>query len=286
MSFANATENAMLWNIDEGFIAYRNDNMILGVNQLHYHTKVEIYLLIEGDCEWFVDEKTFTFKSGDIAIIPPRLLHNRCRASKIPLSRYIIYCDASCFPSHIQELLEQGKYYIGSLPKSFGNIEELFCKIQHEHDNPDEFSDTLIKSHLANLAALLFRAEKKRKNMQIESENDFIQTAISYIKSNYSSHITLDDVAKQANVSETHLSRSFKRETSFKFNEYLMLYRLKKSESMLTEYPDKSILEIAYDCGFNDSNYFSTRFKKVYGVTPSQLRQGAYHELQKNIISL
>jgi AraC-like DNA-binding protein len=44
--------------------------------------------------------------------------------------------------------------------------------------------------------------------------------------------------------------------------------RLQHAENLLKLRDGKSISEIAYGCGFNDSNYFSDKFKKIYGVSP------------------
>ena len=41
---------------------------------------------------------------------------------------------------------------------------------------------------------------------------------------------------------------------------------------MLKNEPSRAVTEVAYACGFNDSNYFSYKFKKAYGITPSEVR--------------
>ena len=87
--------------------------------------------------------------------------------------------------------------------------------------------------------------------------------------------VKLSAVARLVNVSAEHLSRIFKKETAFGFNEYLTLYRLQKAEYILANEPGRAIGEIAYSCGFNDSNYFSYKFKQRYGVSPTKARDGA-----------
>ena len=84
--------------------------------------------------------------------------------------------------------------------------------------------------------------------------------------------ISLGDVASYCFVSREHLSRIFKKETGFGFNEYVTLLRLRKAEEMIMCEPNKTISEIAYECGFNDGNYFSYKFKKMYGISPIKAR--------------
>ena len=79
-------------------------------------------------------------------------------------------------------------------------------------------------------------------------------------------------MAKLHSVSSEHLSRTFKRETGFGFSEYLTLVRLQKAEYMLRNEPGRSVCEIAYACGFNDSNYFSDKFRRSYGHSPSKFK--------------
>ena len=86
--------------------------------------------------------------------------------------------------------------------------------------------------------------------------------------------LTQQAVAERCFVSREHLSRIFKKETGFGFNEYLNLYRLKKANAILTKNPKSRVSRVSARCGFNDSNYFSKQYKKIYGVAPSGSRRG------------
>ena len=80
--------------------------------------------------------------------------------------------------------------------------------------------------------------------------------------------------------SQEHLSRTFKKHTGFGFNEYLTLVRLQHAEQLLKGDEKMSISTIAYNCGFNDSNYFSDKFKKMYGTSP--LKYSKAHAAEKS----
>ena len=103
-----------------------------------------------------------------------------------------------------------------------------------------------------------------------------MENAIYYIQSRYNDRVTLTDTAKHCAVSPEHLSRVFKKETGFGFNEYLNLYRLKKAESMLKNGSKKTVAQVALACGFSDSNYFSAAYKKLHGISPSQVKKRAF----------
>ena len=146
------------------------------------------------------------------------------------------------------------------------DVHTLLKNIEAEYKNPDEFTPSALLSHMHLLFYFLVRNQHLASTD--DKKNPLIESVVSYIKKNFSSEITLASVAKEHFVSAEHLSRSFKRGTGFGFNEYLTLVRLQHAEYLLKERGKRSISSIAYTCGFNDSNYFSDKFKKAYGVSP------------------
>ncbi|QOX64747.1 response regulator [Anoxybacterium hadale] len=113
---------------------------------------------------------------------------------------------------------------------------------------------------------------------QINSYRDYkagglTKRAKEYIKSNYSKSITLEDVAREINVSPQYLSKLFKEETGENFIDYLTSIRIRIAKSLL-EGDDLSIKEICYSIGYSDPNYFSRIFKKIVGATPTEYKEG------------
>ncbi|MEE1042726.1 MAG: AraC family transcriptional regulator, partial [Clostridia bacterium] len=99
----------------------------------------------------------------------------------------------------------------------------------------------------------------------------FIQKISNYIGENYANEITLDNLSREFSISKSHLSRLFKNTTGFGINEYITIVRIKNAERLIlsTKLP---ITEIATRCGFNDSNYFSSVFKKIKGMSPLKFK--------------
>ena len=85
--------------------------------------------------------------------------------------------------------------------------------------------------------------------------------------------VTLQAVAEECFVSREHLSRIFKKETGFGFNEYLNVYRMQKANAMLAANPKVKVSQVAIQCGFNDSNYFSKQYKRMYGIAPTKSKR-------------
>ena len=154
--------------------------------------------------------------------------------------------------------------------KLLSYIDTVFAMIESEYIKKDALSIHALKTHTEQLLLALIRNENEKKNEHVN--DSIVEKTVRHIQENYMNEVKLSDVSRLMNVSAEHLSRIFKKDTGFGFNEYLTLYRLKMAEYMLVNQHEKRVGEIAYSCGFNDSNYFSYKFKQRYGVSPKEAR--------------
>lgn len=98
-----------------------------------------------------------------------------------------------------------------------------------------------------------------------------IQKMLSYIYEHYKENITLNDIARAADISRSEAGRCFKSYMSSSPIDALIQYRLQVAHRLLNE-TTLSLEEISDSCGFHSTNYFSRRFRKQYGYAPSQYR--------------
>ena len=99
--------------------------------------------------------------------------------------------------------------------------------------------------------------------------NKYVLQAINYIKFHYREDISISTVARFLEISDGYLSRAFKKETSYTFISYLTYYRIQMACILLKDCRVK-VYEIAAKVGYSDTAYFSTLFKKLMGVSPSE----------------
>jgi DNA-binding LacI/PurR family transcriptional regulator/AraC-like DNA-binding protein len=98
-----------------------------------------------------------------------------------------------------------------------------------------------------------------------------VKKALLYFDEHAESHVSRWKLADTVNVSEDYLTRIFRREMGCSLWEYLNLYRVNRAAELLTRTGD-TIYDIATHTGFQDQAYFCRVFKKIYGMTPGQLR--------------
>ena len=102
--------------------------------------------------------------------------------------------------------------------------------------------------------------------------NSFVQTACEYILNHYNGDLRLENAAKAAKISERQLSRLFFKEVGMTVQEYIHFIKINKARELLRQ-SDLDITEIAFSLGFNSSDYFTTFFKRLEGVSPKAYRQ-------------
>ena len=152
-------------------------------------------------------------------------------------------------------------------------FERLLKRVMQSMRINDVVSSLQISSDLHRLFLVLSRsvieAENYGQKREYAKELDIVT---DYIKDNYQSSITIDDMLSKIHLSKYHFIRIFKRIMGTTPYSYLTNYRINMAKRML-RLTDKSIAEIASDCGFTDTSNFITHFKKSTGVKPVQYRR-------------
>ena len=250
----------LTFQVAEGEVAYPP--------RVHYHPDYEVYYLTDGVCRYFIHNKTYRLTAGDIVVIPPGLIHKVIYESPSH-SRMLFNCTADFVPASVRKVEDRITYF-PQTPETAKQITSLYRKIREASAKPDEFWEDSLRCHISQLFLLMAKSSCHPASRSAGSP--FVENAVEYIRANYMYRLTLPETARHCAVSPEHLSRVFKRETGFGFNEYLNLYRLKKAESILKSGKAGSIAQVASLCGFSDSNYFSNTYKKMFGISPSQAK--------------
>lgn len=102
--------------------------------------------------------------------------------------------------------------------------------------------------------------------------SSLIEKADRYLESNFGSEITLEEIAKEVNLSPYYFSRFYKEETGVNFIDKLTTIRVLKAKEYLQE-TDYSIKDVSRLVGYLDPNYFSKLFKKATGVTATEYKE-------------
>ena len=167
---------------------------------------------------------------------------------------------------------------------------KLLCKecldviyLRFINDNSEFTKNALNKAKLDIDIAIYFKDMKRTaldyadanipSNEVNEKElSQRIFKAVVFIQQHYNEPISLEQIATEANLNPEYLSRVFKEETGYNYSTFLSNIRLKKAEYLLINTVEK-VQSIAEMVGYSNVSYFSTIFKKKYGVNPYEFRR-------------
>lgn len=257
---------------DESFYYHRGISKRVaetGASWPHYHSLYEIYFLLEGNCTYIIDNKVYNVKPGDIVIIPDGIIHHT-KYDDIRHSRILINCASEYIPSSVKAGISCGRYLYRN-PFVYDEVKKCFRKIEDEYMLGDSYTDEIIRCHTNSLFYFLMR--NADSCLAVDEGNKVIEQAVAYIRENFASDITLSSLAKRFSVSPEHFSRMFKKETGLGFSKYLNSLRLQHAEQLLKSESRQSVTDVAQICGFEDSNYFSKKFKEAYGISPKKVQK-------------
>lgn len=99
-----------------------------------------------------------------------------------------------------------------------------------------------------------------------------IGLALQFMRENFAKDITRKEAAQSCHLSESHFSRTFKKNTGSSFSEVLMQIRINHAAELLLN-TDLPLMQIAFSSGFNDQSYFCKAFRELMGVTPKTYRK-------------
>ena len=103
---------------------------------------------------------------------------------------------------------------------------------------------------------------------------------LEWIDQNLQTTVTLRKIAASANICSRECQRVFQRYVHYSPMEYLRLKRILMAAELLST-TDSPVIDIALECGFSSSSYFSKQFKLLTGSTPTEYRK-AVHDQTNN----
>jgi len=103
-------------------------------------------------------------------------------------------------------------------------------------------------------------------------QDDTIKQIRQYIVEHSQEEISLDRIAQKFELSPIYISKLFKEQLGVNYITFLTECRLEKAKKMMLD-PEKSLKEITFDVGYQDPNYFSKVFKRMYGESPTEYRK-------------
>lgn len=257
-------------------VSYQIDKM--GVTTTHNHSEFEILRITKGRCDVVVNNITYSAYAGDMVFINPFEVH-----TVKPIGPELYAHKCMCFDCSliaddgISDNIKDENLHISNLVKSdYENIDFLrqaFDNILMSHEKDGKYLRSEITSYLSLMFIHLAEHGFVDKTPVNKENRTFCARVLQYISEHYGENITSKDAAKSLSYNQSYFCRTFRKNFNKQFSEYLTMYRIAASRSYM-ENSDMSISDVAYRCGFTSQSYFSSCFKKCFGILPSEYKKG------------
>ena len=253
------------------------------VREKHWHTSIEIFAVMEGHLEFFMNKEEYPLKAGEQLIINSNEIHsihaaerNKTVVLQIPLKQFENYFTAQRFIRfRSQDAEADGK--LASL------IKKLY-KVYTARDTGYEFGTMSLFYEIMYMLVKNYRlTEAHEKEIRHSRKLDTLSKITTYMREHYKEDLKLSDLAATFGYSDAYLSRMFQNYAKINYKTYLQDIRMAYAYRDLMN-TDRTISQIALDNGFCSSRGFSGEFQKRYGILPSEMRKQENQKGQKNAI--
>lgn len=246
----------------------------------HWHSEMEFGYVTEGCLLLTCNGKEYTVEADQFYFINANVLHSM--KSAIPsVSFYSIVFHEKflAMPEQIQKKYVHPVASNTNFPVFFTKESEFLSSIkaaiQCYLEKTEKF-DFFFYQHVCSLWMRLFDrclplcAPEKDTNRRIRE-------MLQFIASNYHRNIGVEEIAAFAGISKRECFRCFKRQLNSSPNIYLLQYRMNRAAELILM-TDHKINRISAMCGFASATYFATKFKEIYGMSPTAYRDGNRNE--------
>lgn len=239
----------------------------------HIHKDFELCLLLDGSLFLQAQNETHSLETGDFFVVNPFQSHELKADS--PALLVSLQVHPSFFSSYYPRIanLEFTSLILQRdgtdvCKKLYDMMIELACLYLKKADKFELKCVGLLNLLFAGLLDTLPNRllSDKEKNAS-QSKASRMRKITHYIDEHYSEKLLLSDIARKEDLSLTYLSHFFKDYLGLPFQEYLAKIRCEKARQLLllTDFP---LLDICMSCGFSDSKYFNSGFRRQYGCSP------------------
>ncbi len=243
----------------------------------HCHTFHELVVVKSGCAIHVCDGRAVHISRGSVLYLREDDVHFFDQMNNLCLTNILFKPDELHSSTPLRGLLTDGfqtqlKHLLLN-SKSQQQAEQLMHQIAQENEKKDEYSAVMVECLFSQLAVTLWRANRDRKMLgNAADEYDNMLSLINYLNENHQEDINWNEVSEKFKIPLRTLNRKLQEYTGLTPNNYLGRIRLCQATHLLS-HTQNSVTDIAFDCGFNDGNYFSSKFNHAFNMTPLQYRK-------------
>ncbi|TFH24984.1 MAG: AraC family transcriptional regulator [Bacteroidia bacterium] len=272
-----------------------NESFFIGVFQdhidqssWHYHQEFELSFITEGSGSRIVGDSVEEFHPGDLIFIGPRIPHVWFSEAPV-LNQHSGRTLESVYLLFNQEILPEG---LTSLPEfkhvnraiqlsergiritgdTLNQVSRIMLQLPYLNSMKRLMLFYEIMDIIGESQSFTFLASADYIKTRFESTNNRVKKIHEFLMLNYHEEINLEKIAEMVHMAPASACRFFKFSTGLTIFEYLNKIKIDYACNLLLN-TELNVVDISYDCGFNNLSHFNKQFRKFLGKTPTEFRK-------------
>ena len=242
--------------------------------EVHHHDFYEVYFLLNGQVEYWVEGRILRPNVGDLILINPMELHRPMVHPESPTYERIVLWINKAYLEGLTEDGQLSRCFDPSLPNLIRPtaaertaLTAWLSSLVREYYSRDFCSEYSAFGIFLQFMVQLNRIALHTQPQQEETAvSNLVDRVLHYIGRHINEELTLDGLAERFFVSKYHLSHTFTREVGVSMHRYITLRRLLMARQLLSTGMPAG--QVCSACGFSDYTSFYRAFKAEYGINP------------------
>lgn len=245
--------------------------------ELHYHDYFEVFITVSGQTIQLVNGKKQVLPEHSMVLIRSGDVHTYIKEGDFSFVNLTFSADTMkklCFYfGDISEslLLQKMPPTVVLSTDNFKSTMDKFNALNTIDVNDTQKLKLKMKLILTDVVAHFLEVET---NQVAPTVPDWLAKLTNHIKKPENMQLSLTDMTKHSGKTREHISRSFKKYYNMTVSDFMNEQRLNYSANLLLN-TNLSIIDICYECGFQNLSWFYRNFKKKYTATPAQFRKNS-----------
>lgn len=258
----------------------------------HRNEGIELTYLSRGWLDFGVDQQTFVLEAGGLTVTRPWQRHRVGNPKVGPSRLHWLILDVGVrrpnqpwlWPSwlvlsardlkELTDLLRHNEQPVWQANPELGRCFEQLAQLLGATEPRAILSR--LRLHLNELFVVLLELLRSRQptlDPRLASSRRTVEMFLRSLPDHLERPWTLDDMARECGLARTRFADYCLQLTNLPPMEYLTNRRIDAARQMLVDFPQRSITDIAFACGFGSSQYFSSVFRKKTGASPRDVRR-------------
>lgn len=265
----------------------------------HWHSELEFTVVVQGQMEYCIGDKTFLAKAGTGMLANANVLHmaravdgGDCTYLVVILDPVMIYGqENSAARRYVDAVLHTPEFnamlFSPEVPWQ-RDVMDLLREVRRLDEQRPVCFELEVEARLCRLWSLLYQntvtaLPESDRPIPVPVSLNHLKQALDFIHQHYPEKVSLADIARAGNVSPGECCRIFKKTLRLSPIQYLLDYRVRKSLPLLLE-EGLNITEIAGLTGFSSASYFAEVFRAHMRMTPREYRADRRKEGTKRAV--